>query len=98
MNPRVNKILQIDPPTLLLEFTNGEVRRFDCGPYLELGVFQELKSQFYFRKAVVSGGTVVWPHEQDFCPDTLYLESLPVQSADQANCHFERSHNPKISR
>jgi hypothetical protein len=24
--------------------------------------------------AKVEHGTVVWPHEQDICPDTLYLE------------------------
>ena len=23
----------------------------------------------------VEGGTVVWPHEQDICPDTLYEDS-----------------------
>jgi len=32
----------------------------------------------YFQQARVEMGTVSWPHEQDFCPDTLYLESVPV--------------------
>ncbi|HQB84368.1 MAG TPA: DUF2442 domain-containing protein, partial [Candidatus Rifleibacterium sp.] len=38
-------------------------------------IFRELKDPNYFSRASVQFGTVVWPHEQDFCPDTLYLES-----------------------
>jgi hypothetical protein len=37
-------------------------------------VFQELNDVNYFLMAKVEHGTVVWPHEQDICPDTLYLE------------------------
>ncbi len=29
----------------------------------------------YFKKAAVVDGTVVWPNDQDICPDTLYLDS-----------------------
>ena len=79
MNPRVNKIVEIDFPFLMLQFTNGEIRRFSCEPYLHIGVFKELQDEGYFSKAVASEGTVVWPHEQDFCPDTLYLESKARQ-------------------
>ncbi len=53
---------------------------FDCRPYLDIGVFQELKDLNYFSKAFVQCGTVVWPHEQDFCPDTLYLDSKKIKS------------------
>jgi len=81
MNPRVNKILEIDFPFLLLQFTNGEIRKFSCESYLHIGVFKELQDERYFSKAVASEGTVIWPHEQDFCPDTLYLESETVEQA-----------------
>jgi hypothetical protein len=47
----------------------------DCSPLLDFGVFKELRDLSYFREVRVSGGTVVWPHEQDVCPDTLYLDS-----------------------
>ena len=43
---------------------------------LNFGVFQELQDKHYFKQAKISGGTVVWPHEQDICPDTLYLDSV----------------------
>ncbi|MDO8272147.1 MAG: DUF2442 domain-containing protein [Gammaproteobacteria bacterium] len=41
-------------------------------------MFKELKDAQYFRRASVMDGTVVWPHEQDICPDTLYLDSVKV--------------------
>ncbi|HIP45576.1 MAG TPA: DUF2442 domain-containing protein [Sulfurospirillum arcachonense] len=32
--------------------------------------------QIQFQQQVfVAYGTVAWPHEQDICPDTLYLDS-----------------------
>ena len=42
---------------------------------LNFGIFRELQDKNYFRQAKVLVGTVVWPHEQDICPDTLYLDS-----------------------
>jgi len=29
----------------------------------------------------VVDGTVAWPHEQDICPDTLYLDSVRLANA-----------------
>jgi hypothetical protein len=75
MNPRVNAVTARDDFTLELQFTNGEVGLYDCAPLLDFGVFQELKDIAYFRQAHAEGGTVVWPHEQDICPDTLYEDA-----------------------
>ena len=59
-----------------MEFTNGENGIYDCLPILDFGVFKELKDLSYFNQAQVLDGTVVWPHDQDICPDTLYLNSI----------------------
>ncbi len=75
MNPRVKNVSTTDQYILQLVFTNDEKAIYDCSPLLEFGVFQELKDTHYFKQAYVCGGTVVWPHEQDICPDTLYLDS-----------------------
>jgi hypothetical protein len=75
MNPRV---LTVEPQTgyrLKVSFDNGEVGIYDCRSLLTFGVFQELENEEYFRQVRVEGGTIVWPHEQDICPDTVYLES-----------------------
>ena len=75
MNPRVKHASASFDYKLHLEFTNGECGVYDCSPFLDFGVFGELKDLNYFKQARVLDGTVVWPHEQDICPDTLYLDS-----------------------
>ena len=75
MNPRVKQVSTTNDYKLALIFTNGERGIYDCSNLLDFGVFKELKNINYFNQAKVIDGTVVWPHEQDICPDTLYLES-----------------------
>lgn len=75
MNPRVRDVEPIGDYRLKITFSNGEVGTYDCRPLLDHGVFRELRDEAYFRQARARGGTVVWPHEQDICPDTLYLDA-----------------------
>lgn len=79
MNPRVRSVRPLKGHKLRLTFTNGEVGVYDCAPLLDLGVFRELRDPEYFRQAQVFLETVAWPHEQDICPDTLYLDSRKVR-------------------
>ncbi len=86
MNPRIMAVIPIDDYRLEITFSNGEIGVYDCKPLLDFGVFRELRNEAYFRQARVENGTVVWPHEQDICPDTIYLDSVKTQttSADSA--------------
>jgi hypothetical protein len=79
MNPRVKEVIAVDNYLLELVFTNGEHGRYDCRPLLDFGVFKELRDISYFKLAKVAGGTVVWPHEQDICPDSLYFDSCKTE-------------------
>ena len=76
MNPRVKSVAAISSYKLKIIFNNGEEGIYDCKPLLDFGVFKELKDVNYFKQAKAQDGTVVWPHEQDICPDTLYLDSI----------------------
>jgi hypothetical protein len=75
MNPRVAVVHAKNDYKLEVEFTNGELGVFDCAPLLDFGVFRELRDVEYFKQARAEGGTVVWPHEQDICPDIIYEDS-----------------------
>jgi hypothetical protein len=77
--------------SLDVKFSDGSVRRFDVKPYLEFGIFTELKDLDYFNQVKIAFGTVQWPHEQDISPDTLYLESTPIDESELTA--FEQS-NP----
>ncbi len=78
MNPRVTKVRILSEYRLFLTFSNGEHKLFSVEPYLEKGVFKDLKRDEIFRTAQVIDGTVQWINEADFCPDTLYLESQTI--------------------
>lgn len=73
MNPRITEAIPADDYKLKLVFTNGERGIYDCSGLLSFGVFQELRDKNYFKQVRALHGTVVWPHGQDICPDTLYL-------------------------
>ena len=75
MNPRITEAIPTDDYKLKLVFSNGERGIYDCSGLLNFCVFQELRDKNYFKQVRVLHGTVVWPHEQDICPDTLYLDS-----------------------
>lgn len=79
MNPRVKAVKPNPDYTITLEFVNGEVRRFDVKPYMDKGFFQELKEMSAFNSVKPVLGSVQWQNGQDFCPDTLYEESYPVE-------------------
>jgi hypothetical protein len=78
MNPRVKDVKPNPDYTITLTFTSGEVRVFDVKPYLEFGIFKELNDMSLFNSVRPFLGSVQWQGGQDFCLDTLYLESVPV--------------------
>jgi len=78
MNPRVKDVIATDDYKLILTFKNNEKGIYDCKDLLNFGVFKELQDINYFKQAQVEYGTVAWPHEQDICPDTLYLDSQKI--------------------
>jgi hypothetical protein len=78
VNPRPTTVRPLPNHELEIKFSNGESRVFNMKPYLEFGVFRELKNVSYFNQAQVQHDTVTWPNEQDVCPDTLYEEGKPL--------------------
>ena len=63
---------------LLLTFENGEKRQFDMSPYLNLGLFQELKDEKMFKTVKTSFDSIVWDNEADIDPEILYQESKKI--------------------
>ena len=78
VNPRISEVRVLERKRLKLRFDSGEHGIYDCSGLLRFSVFQEFQDETYFRQARVLDGTVVWPHEQDICPDTLYVESIKL--------------------
>jgi hypothetical protein len=79
MNPRVINVKPEQNFSLLITFSNGEVKNFDVKPYLGIGVFKELQDLSLFNSVKPCLGSIQWVNGVDLCPDTLYLESTPVR-------------------
>jgi len=65
---------------IYVEIEDGRRGVFDMKPYLEFGVFRELKDEHYFNQVGILFGAVTWPHEQDIAPETLIEEMVPVDA------------------
>jgi hypothetical protein len=58
---------------------------FDLKPYLDRGVFRELRDVHYFNRVGILFGAVTWPHEQDIAPETLLAEKTEPDRSVVAN-------------
>lgn len=78
MNPRIIEVKAMQDYSLLLTFSNNEKKMFDVKPYLNKGIFTELKDAANFNSVKVFNGTVLWQNDIDLCPDTLYIDSVTI--------------------
>jgi hypothetical protein len=71
---KVKSVKPIENYEVEIVFDNNDIKIFDVKPYLDKGIFTELKNKDYFRKVKVLFDSIAWPHGQDFDPDHLYIE------------------------
>ncbi len=64
---------------LFVRLSNGKSGYFDVSPYLEKGIFKELRDRGYFEQVRTAFGGVVWPDQQDFSADTIEYEMQPIE-------------------
>jgi hypothetical protein len=76
LNPRVSAVYPADDYKLFLTFNNNERRVFDAKPLLNLPAFKLLSDKDFFKAVKTEFGTIAWGNNIDYCPDTLYNESI----------------------
>jgi hypothetical protein len=67
---------------IYVEIADGRKGIFDLNPYLDRGVFRELRDVNYFSQVGIQLGAVTWPNEQDIAPETLLAEMQPMERID----------------
>ena len=82
---------------IYVEIENGRKGIFDLKPYLDRGVFRELRDVNYFNQVGILFGAVTWPHEQDIAPETLLAEMISQDPNIGPNIAFEQD-APKAAR
>ena len=75
----VKQVKPIGNYNLILTFSNGEKRQFDMNPYLDKGIFQELRELSMFNTVRVSFDTIEWENEADLDPEVLYKDSVKIK-------------------
>ncbi|MFW6263138.1 MAG: DUF2442 domain-containing protein [Thermotogota bacterium] len=68
------RVLEAKPQknyTIFIKLDNGKEGIFDVSPFLDKGIFSELRDENYFKLLSIRGRSISWPHAQDFCADTI---------------------------
>lgn len=81
---RVKSVQPLDNYMLRLTFADGEIKIFDVKPFLERGLFTQLKDENLFRSVHVSLDTVEWANGVDICPELMYEEGIPLNEPASA--------------
>jgi hypothetical protein len=74
---------------IYVEIGDGRQGIFDMKPYLEHGIFRELKDEHYFNQVDILFGAITWPHEQDIAPETLIEEMVQVENMPNNALHSD---------
>ena len=89
---RITRVVPNSDFTLTISFDNGEKRLYDMHPLLKKGtVFEPFMKSENFRRVYVDDthciawdvdpgidSNKVWSNKGDLCPDSSYLDSIPV--------------------
>lgn len=75
----VKNVKPLDGYKLFLTFENDEKKIFDMNPFLDKGIFKELREPASFNTVHVCFDTVEWENGADLCPELLYNESAAVK-------------------
>jgi hypothetical protein len=75
----VTSVAPLPDDRIKVKIMDGRSGIFDLKPYLDHGVFRELRDTHYFNQVGIYFGAVTWPHEQDIAPETLLAEMQPIE-------------------
>jgi Protein of unknown function (DUF2442) len=57
---------------LRILFNDGSENTIDFSQWFDGPIFEPLKSEPFFTRYFIDGGTVTWPNGADIAPETLY--------------------------
>ena len=74
----VKSVRPLSEYQLLLTFENGEKKIFDMKPYLDKGIYKELKDENKFKTVRISFDSIKWCNNADIDPEFLYEKSKKI--------------------
>jgi hypothetical protein len=77
------KVKPLESYELLITFENNETRILDMTPFLNIGLYKQLKDIALFNTVKVSFDTIEWDNMVDLCPEFAYENSIPLVGKSQ---------------
>jgi len=69
---RIKKIFVEKQYHLRITFSDGTIKLVDLSPFLDKGIFSQLKNPDLFTQVKNNEYFISWPGEQELSADTLY--------------------------
>lgn len=91
--PRIHQARAIDDTTLIIEFTNQEVKKYDIHHLLKTPMFAPLRQPAFFKNFKVEAGgyAIVWNEEIDLSEYELWKNGVMLKSEDLAGDRPQQS-------
>lgn len=79
----VSEIKYVEAYKFQTRLSNGVEGIFDVSPYIDKGIFTQLKNVEYLKLTRINFAGICWPNGQDFSADTIEYEvkKLPNNSS-----------------
>ena len=74
----VKSVRPLSEYQLLLTFENKKKKIFDMKPYLDKGIYKELKDENKFKTVRISFDSIEWCNKADIDPEFLYEKSKKI--------------------
>ncbi len=83
--PRISKAKAINDRTLMIEFTNQEIKKYDIGYLLENPMFAPLSQPSFFKNFKIEEGGygIVWNEDIDLSEYELWHNGVTVVESDR---------------
>ncbi|MBD2066457.1 DUF2442 domain-containing protein [Leptolyngbya sp. FACHB-671] len=91
--PRIKKARAIDDVTLVVEFTNQEIKKYDIRPLLKVLMFVPLQQPAFFKNFKVEPGGygIAWNEDIDISEYELWKNGVVLESEDLAGDRPQQS-------
>ena len=76
--PTLTDVKPMENYMLVLTYGDSEQRVYDFKPNFEHEYYRPLSNINLFQNVSVNDGEIEWITGQDFCPHTLYEQSIPI--------------------
>jgi hypothetical protein len=78
--PSIKSAKAIDERTMLVEFSDNEIRKYDITPLLNRKIFEPLKNPVFFRNFRVDTGGygIIWNEDIDISEYELRIHGIPI--------------------